>query len=57
MVHRVIKNLKPFKNTWKKFEIMGRRMASPERKRRRIEVRRKRRAVAKLARKLKEKTL
>ncbi len=51
-VQRVIKNLKPFSNTRKKFEIMGRRrIASPERKRIRIEVQRKRRAVAKLARK------
>ncbi len=56
MAHRVIKKLKPFKNTWKQFEIMVRRgIASPERKMRRIEAQRKRRAVAKLARKLKEK--
>ncbi len=36
---------------------MGHRIASPERKRRRIEAPRKRRAVAKLARKPKEKNV
>ncbi len=56
MVHRVSKYLKPFYNTWKKFEIIDRcRIASPERKRRRIKAQQKRRAVAKLARKPKEK--
>ncbi len=39
-----------FLNTWKKFKIMGRRgIASPERKRRRIEAQRESRAVAKSA--------
>ncbi len=57
MVHRVIKNLKPFWSTWKKLEIMGRRrIASPERKRR-IEAQRKQWAVEMLARKPKEKNV
>ncbi len=58
MAHRVIKNLKPFSNNWKRFEIMGRcQMASPDGKRGRIEAQWERRAVAKLARKPKEKNI